>query len=143
MAATVHLYEIFIRAPRQQVWDALTDPSNTVYYFHGTRFESGGKAGEPFKYVIDRDNRDAVEGVVEVFEPPHRLVMTLHVLYDEEMEQEPHSRVEWTLTPANDEGSVTRVTLRHGDLALSPKTWENVRLGWVRVIDGLKTWLET
>jgi hypothetical protein len=35
------------------------------------------------------------------------------------------------------------VTLRHGDLAMSPKTWENVRLGWVGVIDGLKTLLET
>jgi uncharacterized protein YndB with AHSA1/START domain len=143
VAATVHLYEIFIRAPRQQVWDALTDPSNTVHYFHGTRFESTATPGEPFKYVIDRDNRDAVEGIVEVFEEPHRLVMTWHVLYDEEMAQEPPSRVEWTLVPANDDGSVTRVTLRHGDLALSPKTWQNVRLGWVQVIDGLKTWLET
>ena len=69
--------------------------------------------------------------------------MTWHVLYDAEMEAEPPSRVEWTLTPANDDGSVTRVTLRHGDLALSPMTWANVRLGWVQVVDGLKTLLET
>ena len=47
------------------------------------------------------------------------------------MAEEPPGRVEWTLTPANDDGSVTRVTLRHGDLAMSPKTWENVRIGWV------------
>ena len=54
MAATVHLYEIFIRASCQQVWDALTDPGNTVRFFHGTRFESSGTVGEPFKYVISR-----------------------------------------------------------------------------------------
>jgi tetratricopeptide (TPR) repeat protein len=95
------------------------------------------------RYVLDRDDSDAVEGVIETCEPPHRLVMSWRVLYDAEMAIEPPSRVEWTLTPANDDGTVTRVTLRHGDLAFSPKTWSNVRLGWVQVIDGLKTLLET
>jgi hypothetical protein len=38
---------------------------------------------------------------------------------------------------------VTRVTLRHGDLALSPLTWEHVRLGWVEILDGFKTLMET
>lgn len=143
MAATAHLYEIFIRAPRQTVWDALTDPTQTVRYFHHTRLESSFRAGEPYRYVLDSTDVDAVDGVIETFDPPHRLVMTWHVLYDAEMAAEPPSRVEWTLTPANDDGSVTRVTVRHGDLALSPRTWANVRLGWVAVIDGLKTVLET
>jgi uncharacterized protein YndB with AHSA1/START domain len=143
MAATTHLYEIFIRAPREVVWEALTDPELTVRYFHHTRLESSFQPGEAYRYVLDRNDADAVDGVIETFDPPHRLVMTWHVLYDEEMAAEPPSRVEWTLLPANDDGSVTRVTLRHGDLALSPKTWANVRLGWVAVIDGLKTLLET
>lgn len=143
MAATVHLYEIFIRAPRQTVWQALTDPEQTVRYFFHTRLESSFQPGEPFRYVLDHNDVDAVDGVIETFEPPHRLVMTWHVLYDDEMAEEPPSRVEWTLTPANEDGSVTRVTLRHGDLALSPKTWANVRLGWVAVIDGMKSMLET
>jgi hypothetical protein len=59
------------------------------------------------------------------------------------MAEEPPSRVEWTLSAATEDGSVTRVTLRHGDLALSPRTWENVRLGWVEVVDSLKSMLET
>ena len=143
MAATVHLYEIFIRAPRETVWKALTDPEITVRYFHHTRLESSFRPGEAYRYVLDRDDADAVDGTIETFDPPHRLVMTWHVLYDAEMAAEPPSRVEWTLTPANDDGTVTRVTLRHGDLALSPRTWANVRLGWVAVIDGLKTVLET
>lgn len=143
MTATAHLYEIFIQAPRERVWAAITDPAITVKYFHGTRLESSFKPGERFRYVVDANDVDAVDGTIETFEPPHRLVMTWHVLYDAEMSDEPPSRVEWTLTPANEEGSVTRVTLRHGDLALSPKTWANVRLGWVQVIDGMKTFLET
>lgn len=141
--ATVHLYEIFVKAPREVVWDALVDPDQTVRYFHRTRIESSFRPGEPYRYVIAADDRDAVEGTIETFEPPRRLVMSWRVLYDPGMAEEPPSRVEWTLTPANDDGSVTRVTLRHGDLALSPKTWANVRLGWVAVIDGLKTLLET
>ena len=143
MAATAHLYEIFIRAPRETVWEALTDPELTARYFFHTRLESSLRPGEAFRYVLDHNDVDAVDGVIETFEPPHRLVMTWHVLYDEEMSAEPPSRVEWTLHPANDDGTVTRVTLRHGDLALSPKTWANVQLGWVAVIDGLKTMLET
>lgn len=33
--------------------------------------------------------------------------------------------------------------MRHGDLALSPLTWAHVRLGWVEIIDSLKSLLET
>jgi uncharacterized protein YndB with AHSA1/START domain len=143
MAATVHLYEIFIRAPRERVWQALTDPDDTVQYFHGTRFESTFEPGSPFRNVIVDGERLAVDGMVETFEPPHRLVITWHVNYDDEMAAEPPGRVEWTLTPANDDGSVTRVTLRHADLALSPMTWAHVKLGWVGIIDSLKSLLET
>lgn len=143
MAATAHLYEIFIRAPRERVWQALTDPDDTVQYFHGTRFESTFEPGTEFRNVIVDGERLAVDGTVETFEAPHRLVITWHVNYDEEMAAEPPGRVEWTLTPANEDGSVTRVTLRHGDLALSPKTWAHVRLGWVAIIDSLKSLLET
>ncbi len=143
MAATTHLYEIFINAPIQRVWDALTDPAMTTQYFHGTRLESSFDEGSSYRYVVDTTNEDAVDGVIEVFEPPSRLVMTWHVLYDTDMAEEPASRVEWRLSPMGDDGAVTRVTVRHGDLALSPKTWSSVKLGWVQVVDGLKTLLET
>ena len=144
MTAAAHVYEIFIAAPQQRVWDALVEPEFTTRYFHGTRVRVDVRAGGAVSVQgRRRSGRDAVDGEIEVFEPPHRLVMTWHVLYDAEMAEEPPGRVEWTLAPANDDGSVTRVTLRHGDLAMSPKTWENVRLGWVGVIDSLKTLLET
>ncbi len=142
MAATVHVYEIFIQAPPERVWAALTDADDTERYFFQTRIESSFRPGDPVRYVM-ADDVDAIEGVIETFDPPRRLVYTWRVLYDAELAAEPPGRVEWTLTPADEDATVTRVTLRHGDLALSPKTWEHVRLGWVQVIDSLKTLLET
>jgi uncharacterized protein YndB with AHSA1/START domain len=143
MTGAAHVYEIFIAAPQQKVWDALVEPELTTKYFHGTQFESSWEPGARYVCRIAGSGREAVDGQIEVFEPPTRLVMTWHVLYDAAMAEEPPSRVEWRLAPANDDGSVTRVTLRHGDLAASPITWESVRVGWVAVIDGLKTLLET
>ena len=55
--ATVHLYEIFVKAPREVVWDALVDPDQTVRYFHRTRIESSFRPGEPYRYVIAADDR--------------------------------------------------------------------------------------
>ena len=143
MTAAAHVYEIYIRASRERVWDALLNADDTVRYFHGTRFESTFEPGAPFVNRIVAADVAAADGTIEVFEPPHRLVYTWHVLYNPVMEAEPPGRVEWILTEANSEGTVTRVTMRHGDLGLSPATSENVRLGWVGIINGLKTVLET
>jgi uncharacterized protein YndB with AHSA1/START domain len=142
MATPAHIYEIFVKATPERVWQAITDPEYTTRYFHATAIESAFTPGAGYRYVM-ADGRDAVEGVVEHADPPKRLVMTWHTLYDEALAAEPPSRVEWQLAPANDDGTVTRVTLRHFDLARSPGTWANVRLGWVGVLDGMKTLLET
>jgi hypothetical protein len=79
--------------------------------------------------------------VIEELDPPNRLVMTWHVLYDAAMSEEPASRVEWIVERAGDD--LTRLRLEHGDLAGSPLTWANVKDGWVYVLDGLKTLIET
>jgi uncharacterized protein YndB with AHSA1/START domain len=142
MPATAHVYEIYIHGPLERVWDALLDPEFTRQYFHSTTFLSDFRPGSRYRNVLP-GNRDAVEGVIEEIDPPHRLVMTWHVLYDAALAAEPPGRVEWRLASANDDNSVTRVTLRHGDLALSPLTWEHVRLGWVEILASFKTLIET
>jgi uncharacterized protein YndB with AHSA1/START domain len=137
---TRHQYRIYVKAPIDRVWSAVVDPEFTRQYFHGTAFDSPPRQGEPFRTSM-RDGQPAIDGTIEVLEPPHRMVMTWHVLYDAAMEAEPPSRVEWTLSEAGE--GLTQVDLVHGDLARSPLTWENVRLGWVWVLDGLKTLIET
>jgi uncharacterized protein YndB with AHSA1/START domain len=140
MAITRHQYRIYIKAPIEQVWNAIVDPAFTRRYFHGTSFDAPPAAGQPYRTSM-ADGSPAIDGTIEVLEPPHRLVMTWHVLYDPAMEAEAPGRVEWTLSAAADD--LTQVDLAHGDLFKSPLTWAHVRMGWVWILDGLKTLLET
>ena len=140
MAATRHHYRIYVKASPERVWQGITDPEFTRRYFHENAFESTLELGSSARYEMS-DGADAVEGIVEVAEPPHRLVMTWRFLYDAEMAAEPPGRVEWHLTAAGD--GLTRVDVSHGDLARSPLTWAHVEDGWVWILDNLKTLLET
>lgn len=143
MVAHAHLVERLIHAPRDRVWAALVDPDLTEQYVFGTRIETSLRPGEMYRYV-DGDDTDVIDGTLESVDEPARLVMTFRMLRSAETADEPPSRVEWTLADAGrGDAAVTRVTLRHGDLALSPATWEHARSGWPVVLDGLKTLLET
>lgn len=141
MSITAHQYQVFIRATPEQVWQAITDPAWTQRFFHGTAPEAPYAAGQPYRTTIVAAGRPAVEGVIEELDPPRRLVQTWRVLYDAAMSEEPPSRVTWEIDPVGD--GLTRVRLVHGDLAQSPKTWANVKDGWVWVLDALKTLVET
>jgi uncharacterized protein YndB with AHSA1/START domain len=77
MAITKHVYQIFIKATPEQVWDAIIEPSWTRRYFHGTAFDSPPVKGQPYRTSI-ADGRPAVDGVIEELDPPKRLVMTWH-----------------------------------------------------------------
>lgn len=135
-----HVYRVFIRATPDQVWQALIDPEFTRKYFHDTAFTAPPERGQPYRTCMS-DGRPAVEGVVEEMDPPHRFVQTWRVLYDTAMSEEPPSRVEWTLTEIGP--GLTQLDLVHGDLFRSPLTWANVQHGWVYVLDGLKSVVET
>ena len=135
-----HVYEIDIRAGIEDVWHALTDPAATRQYFHATHWTSPPVAGQPFQTLVP-DGRVAVDGVVEEVDPPHRLVHTWHPVYDAELATEPPSRVAWILTAPP--GGVTHLRLVHDRLDASPLTAENVREGWVLILDSLRSLLET
>ena len=137
---TPHRYRIFIKATPQQVWDGIVDPAFTRQYFHGTAFDTPPQAGQAYRTSM-MSGAPAIDGTIEVCEPPHRLVQTWHVLYDAAMSEEPPSRVEWLLTAAGN--GLTQLDVVHGDLARSPLTWATVKDGWVWILDALKTLLET
>ncbi len=140
MAITRHQYRIYIKAPIEQVWNAVIDPAFTRRYFFGIGFDTPPQSGEGYR-MTEVDGVAGVDGTIEVVEPPTRLVMTWRSLHDPAQAVEPASRVEWTLSAAAD--GLTQVDLIHGDLAMSPLTWAGVRYGWVWILDGLKTLLET
>ncbi|QBR92399.1 SRPBCC domain-containing protein [Nocardioides euryhalodurans] len=145
MTITAHVYQIHINADADQVWAAITQSEWKRRYFHGTSYAEGPVPGARYR-TVKADGGDAVDGMIEEMTPPGpgtpgRFVQTWHVLYDADLAAEPPSRVEWTVEQVGDR--LTRVRLRHGDLASSPLTWASVKDGWVWVLDALKTVLET
>jgi DNA-binding transcriptional ArsR family regulator/uncharacterized protein YndB with AHSA1/START domain len=145
MDRAAHVYQIYIAASSGQVWTAITDSEWTRRYFHRTAFVEPPVAGRPYRKVLP-DGRPASDGMIEEMTPPvdgqaGRFVHTWHVLYDEAMSAEPAGRVEWLVEAAGE--GLTRVRLVHSGLEQSPLTWENVKDGWVWVLDALKTLIET
>ena len=62
-------------------------------------------------------------------------------MYDEEAAAEPESRVTWEIEAKD--GGYALLTVTHDRLDASPKTAANVAGGWMFVLSGLKTLLET
>jgi uncharacterized protein YndB with AHSA1/START domain len=138
---TTQVYQVFIKASPEQIWDAITKPEFTTRYFYGSAVDSTLEPGSPFvSWTSDRSQK-LVDGEVLESERPRRLSHTWRALYDEETAAEPHSRVSWEIEPQ--EGGVTRLTVVHDRLEAAPKTALSVAGGWPFVLSGLKTLLET
>lgn len=141
MAAAKQVYQVFIRATPEQVWDAITKPEFTAKYFYGSRVETTGQTRSPIRhYAPDGTTLWGDDTIIES-DPPRRLVHTWRSLYDPELADEPPSRVTWEIEPHP--FGVTRLTVVHDELEASPKTASHVAGGWMFIISGLKTVLET
>jgi uncharacterized protein YndB with AHSA1/START domain len=135
-AQTTQVYSIVIKATPEQVWDAITKPEFTERYFYGVRVGlHDGRRVSRFGDDLQWD-----EEVLEE-DPPRRLVHQWISAYDPEMAAEEPSRVTWEIEPQD--GGITTLTVVHDKLEGAPKTAENVAGGWMFILSGLKTLLET
>ena len=135
------VYQVFIRATPDQVWDAITKPEFTAQYFFGSRVQTDGRAGSAIRhYAPDGTTLWGDDKVLES-DRPKRFVHTWRALYDDDLAAEPPSRVTWEIEPQP--GGITKLTVVHDELENSPKTAASVSGGWMFVISGLKTLLET
>jgi len=135
---TVQVYQLFIKATPEQIWEAIVDPELTTKYFHGSRITitpEGRLSRSP-----DGSENWGDSEVLE-WDPPHKLVHGWRSLYDPELAAEETSRVTWEIE--SQDGGVTKLTLVHDQLENAPKTAESVSGGWMLVLSGLKTLLET
>ncbi len=140
-ATTTQVYQVFIKASPDQIWDAITKPEFTSRYFYGSLVDSTLAVGTPYRgWSPDRETL-WVDGEVLDSDPPRRLSYTWRALYDEETAAEEPSRVSWEIEPQ--EGGVSKLTVVHDQLERAPKTAENVAGGWMYILSGLKTLLET
>jgi uncharacterized protein YndB with AHSA1/START domain len=135
---TVQVYQLFIKASPDRIWEALVDPELTSKYFHGSRVSitpEGRISTSP------DGSENWGDGEVLEWDPPRKLVHGWRALYDPELAAEGTSRVTWELEPQD--GGFTKLTLVHDQLEDAPKTAESVSGGWMFVLSGLKTLLET
>jgi uncharacterized protein YndB with AHSA1/START domain len=134
-ALTTQVYSVFIRATPEQVWDAITKPDFTEQYFYGARIDI--RDGRRFTNIGDT----AWDEEVLEEEPPTKLVHRFVAAYDPDMAAEDASRVTWEIEPQD--GGITKLTVVHDQLESAPKTAESVAGGWMYILSGLKTLLET
>ena len=137
-ALTTQVYQVFIKASPERIWEAITQPEFTVRYFHGAAITNTPDAHR----CLGPRGQVWGGGAVTVFDPPRRLTHEWRSLYNPELAGEPPSRVSWEIEPQD--GGYCKLTLTHDRLDDSPRTARNVSgEGWMHVLSGLKTLLET
>ena len=141
MTGPTHVFQVYIRATPDEVWEAITRPEFTARYFFGSRVDTTGEAGTPIRHFAPDGEKLWGDDMVLESDRPRRFVHSWRALYDDELAAEPPSRVSWEIE--SQPGGITKLTVVHDQLEGSPKTSTSVSGGWMFVLSGLKTVLET
>ncbi len=132
------VFEIYIRATPERVWDAITDPATRARFHFGASVESDWTPGSAFTMVHPGAPGPLAHGENLVVEPPHRLVQSMVTTWSDAAEAQGTTRVTWEIEPV---GDACRLVVTHDQLAgdAPPELYG----GWPMILSGLKTWLET
>lgn len=141
MSTVDHVYSVYIKAPAERIWRAITDGDETVRYYYGTRVSSTWEPGAPITYLYP-DGTVAADGSVLEIEPGRRVVMSFHPRWDPDIEAEGPIRMTWAIEPGAGEGAPSRLTVTSA-LIPGSTTEREFSGGVVYIVSGLKTALET
>jgi uncharacterized protein YndB with AHSA1/START domain/DNA-binding transcriptional ArsR family regulator len=132
------VFEIYIRATPEQLWQAITDPSVRAHYQFGANVESSWAPGSSYQVMHQGAPRPLIEGENLEVDPPRRLVQSYQARWDDNIAAAGTSRVTWEIEPV---GDACRLTVTHDQLRddADPHLYG----GWPMILSGLKTWLET
>lgn len=139
IVAPAFVSAIYIRATPEAIWRAITETDFTVRYYYGNAIESDWEPGSAFRMTLEGELQ--IEGEIVEIDPPRRLVQSWHGVWDEGMRADAPTRVTWEIEET--EPGVCRVTLLHDGLVAGSPTLEQVSGGWLYVLSGMKTLLET
>ena len=153
-SVTTQVYEVYIKAPPEVIWDAITTPEWTAKYGYrgpanydlrpGGKYESHAtpemlRMGLP--HVI-------IDGEVVESVPPSKLVHTYRFNFSEANKAEGFTRVTWEIAPT--ESGFSRLTVTHElegaplmAAATGSKFSERGAGGWGWILSDLKTLIET
>jgi uncharacterized protein YndB with AHSA1/START domain len=139
-ATGTQVYRMYINAPQEKVWEAITTPEIVATYFHGAQVAGTYQPGTRIRTASPDGTQEWGDNTVLEAEPPRKLVHTWRSLYDPEMAAEAESRVTWEIQALP--GGYSVLTLIHDKLEAAPKTAASVT-GWSYFLSSLKSVLET
>ena len=106
------VFTIYIRASRQQVWDALTETGTPRGWLYGTVTRSDWRSGG--RYAQDVDGFVMIDGAVLRSEEPSRLVLGFDAHWDHAVDAEPAGVLDYQIEEAGED--VTRLTVTLSEL---------------------------
>jgi len=151
---TTQVYEVYIKASAQAIWDAITSPEWTVKYGYKGAVEFDLRPGGAYRAHSTEAMRSfglpdvVVDGVVEQAIPPTKLVHTYRFLFSDANKAEGFTRVTWEIEKVGP--GFCRLTVVH-ELEGAPimanmvasKFSEQGAGGWAWILSDMKTVLET
>ena len=152
MPVTAHVYQTFIRATPDQVWQAITDPAFSRRYM-GHAMVSDFQKGSTYAWEDHGLKIEHPEQVILESDPYRRLAFTFHTFVPElatAVEQldektvatcaaERRSKVSFDLEP---EGDMVKLTVIHDDFGPDSTVLGLISGGWPWKLSNLKSALE-
>jgi uncharacterized protein YndB with AHSA1/START domain len=132
------VFEIYIKTTPERLWEAITDPELRAKYSFGVETHSDWTPGSSYKSSVPAAGIDIAEGENLEVDPPRRLVQSFNALWSDEVKSEGTSRVTWEIEQVEDS---CRLTVTHDQLREGAHG--ELYGGWVMILSGLKTLLET
>lgn len=130
-----------IKAAPEQVWAALTDGSVSPAYYYGFSVGSSFDRGADYAYTVD--GIPMITGVVTEVDPGTSMSMTFNGTWEPGVAALPETEVRYSLAaPMMPIAGVTVLTMQHLGMPAGD-TADAVGKGWVLILSGLKTLLET
>lgn len=151
---TTQIYEIYIKATPQAIWNAITSPEWTAKYGYRGLAEYDLRPGGAYRARVTPEMQamglpeTAVDGEVVESDPPRKLVQTYRFLFNDAMKAEGFTRLTWEIEPT--QSGFSRLTVTH-ELEGAPimagmvasRFSEMGTGGWNWILSDLKTVLET
>jgi uncharacterized protein YndB with AHSA1/START domain len=148
------VHEIYIKAPQEQIWDAITTPEWTSKYGYAAPIDVELRRGGNFRYLPSEPMRamglpdTIIDGEVLEVDPPRKLVHSYRWLFTAETRAEGFSRVTWEIETTT--AGFCRLSVTHEmdnaplmAAATIAKFSEQGGGGWNWILSDLKSLLET
>ncbi len=132
------VFEIYIKTTPERLWEAITNPELRRKYNFGVGVESDWRLGSRFEGRSPMAPEALFEGEVLEVDPPNRLVLSFAALWSDEAKAEGTSRITWEIEQIGDS---CRLIVIHDQLRDNAN--DELYGGWMMLLSGLKTLLET